>query len=90
VNPKPFLDAWVAEAVAKVPDLIASFQPKPAAEDAAAAAPVEPVDDTTMPQILLNTGLTRRFTGPSLSTPPPPREEPVVPPTPEALAKVVD
>jgi hypothetical protein len=88
VNPKPFLDAWVAEAMAKVPDLIASFQPKPA-DDAAAAAAAQPADDATIPQILLNTGLTRRFTAPSLSAAPPP-EPPVVAPTPEALAKVVD
>ncbi len=66
VNPKPILDGWVAEAVAKVPELIASFQPKPADGTAIGTAAD---DGGTLPQILLNTGLTRRFTAPSLPVP---------------------
>ena len=56
VNPKPFLDAWLNAALAKVPEVIASFQPKGAngALDA----------DAGVPQILLSTGLTRRFSSP--------------------------
>jgi len=58
VNPKPFLDAWVAAAVAKVPALIASFQPK---VEGSVAAP-----EGGVPPILVTTGLTRRFSTPSL------------------------
>ena len=47
VNPKPILDGWVAAALAQAPALVASFQ---LAADGGAA-----------PQILVNTGLTRRF-----------------------------
>jgi murein DD-endopeptidase MepM/ murein hydrolase activator NlpD len=54
VNPKPIVDAWVAAAVARVPELIASLQP-PTAADAGS----DP--DQGLPQILVDTGLTRRF-----------------------------
>ncbi|MGH9263443.1 MAG: M23 family metallopeptidase [Acidimicrobiales bacterium] len=62
VNPKPILDAWVADAMAKVPELLASFQPKP---------PEGSVDtgDGGVPQILVATGMTRRFSAPSLPAP---------------------
>lgn len=60
VNPKPIVDAWVAEALARVPELIASFQP---------AAPAGGPDDGGVPQILVATGLTRRFSLPSRSSP---------------------
>jgi len=63
VNPKPFLDAWVAAAVAKVPELIASFEPK------AVVAGVATLEDTGVPQILVATGLTRRFSFPSQPIP---------------------
>ncbi|HEX2023751.1 MAG TPA: M23 family metallopeptidase [Acidimicrobiales bacterium] len=67
VDPKPILDGWVAEATAKVPELIASFQPK--AENGATAEAVD------VPQILMSTGMTRRFSAPSI--PLPGRERPV-------------
>jgi murein DD-endopeptidase MepM/ murein hydrolase activator NlpD len=67
VDPKPVLDGWVAEAMAKVPELIASFQPK-----TAGGATAEAVD---VPQILMSTGMTRRFSAPSI--PLPGRERPV-------------
>ena len=60
VNPKPFLDAWVADALARVPELIASFQPKTAVGEA-------PAVEDGVPQILVATGMTRRFSGPSQS-----------------------
>ena len=85
VNPKPILDAWVAEAIAKVPELLASFQPKTEAGTA---------DEGGVPQILVATGLTRRFSAPS-------RPEPATTPesfnravlgplTPPALAPLLD
>nr|MDQ3642827.1 hypothetical protein [Actinomycetota bacterium] len=58
VNPKPFLDAWVADALARVPELIASFQPKTAVGE-------NPALEDGMPQILVATGMTRRFSAPS-------------------------
>ena len=61
VDPKPILDGWVANALAKVPELIGSFQPK---GDEAHA-----IDDGGVPQILVATGLTRRFSAPSLPVP---------------------
>jgi hypothetical protein len=91
VNPKPFLDAWLATARAQVPDVIASFKPKPATE----AATVDDAD-AGVPQILVTTGLTRRFSAPSL--PAPYRDRPaedynravLVPLTPIALAPLFD
>ena len=62
VNPKPFLDAWLQQAMDQVPALIASFQPKPA------EGAVEAIDEG-VPQILMTTGLTRRFSAPSLTAP---------------------
>jgi murein DD-endopeptidase MepM/ murein hydrolase activator NlpD len=62
VNPKPILDAWVADALARAPDLLASYQPK-VTDGAADAA------DGGVPQILVATGLTRRFSAPSLPSP---------------------
>ncbi|HEX3621119.1 MAG TPA: M23 family metallopeptidase [Acidimicrobiales bacterium] len=62
VDPKPIIDGWVAAALAKVPELIASFQP-------AAAAPSATGDGGTdggIPQILVTTGMTRRFSAPSV------------------------
>jgi len=64
VNPKPFLDAWVAAALAKVPDLLASFEPKPVEGVTTVVA-----DDAGIPQILVATGLTRRFSSPSQPVP---------------------
>lgn len=89
VNPKPFLDAWLQQAVDQVPALIASFQPKPAEGTAE-------VVDEGVPQILMTTGLTRRFSAPSL--PAPHRERPAEdfnravlgPLTPNALAPLLD
>ncbi len=57
VNPKPFLDAWVNAALARVPGVLASFQPT--TTDAA------PEGDGGVPQILVATGMTRRFSSPS-------------------------
>ena len=62
INPKPILDAWVADALARVPELIASFEPKPVAGDPDAEA-------GGVPQILVATGMTRRFTTPSQPVP---------------------
>ena len=63
VNPKPFLDDWVAAAMARVPELLASFQPK-------APEGTEATDlDGAVPQILVSTGLTRRFAAPALPSP---------------------
>jgi len=62
VNPKPILDAWLAAAVAKAPALIASFQPK------AEGSVAEP-EEGGVPPILVTTGLTRRFSTPSLPGP---------------------
>jgi hypothetical protein len=62
VNPKPFLDAWVGDALAKVPALIASFQPKTGEGETA-------TPDQSVPQILVTTGLTRRFSAPFPSVP---------------------
>ena len=64
VDPKPFLDAWVAEALARAPDLIGSFRPK---GDNAGAT--DAIEDGGVPQILVATGLTRRFSAPSLPVP---------------------
>jgi murein DD-endopeptidase MepM/ murein hydrolase activator NlpD len=62
VNPKPILDGWLQAAMAQVPALLASFQPK-SANGAA--------DNATdgVPQILVSTGLTRRFSAPTLAIP---------------------
>ncbi|HET7722027.1 MAG TPA: M23 family metallopeptidase [Acidimicrobiales bacterium] len=62
VNPKPFLDIWLQQAMDKVPELIASFQPKP---DEGATETI----DGGVPQILMTTGLTRRFSAPALTAP---------------------
>jgi murein DD-endopeptidase MepM/ murein hydrolase activator NlpD len=62
VNPKPFLDAWLATAMARVPEILASFQPKPAQANA------DPIDGG-VPQILMTTGLTRRFSASSPAAP---------------------
>jgi len=56
VNPKPIIDGWVADAIARVPELIASLQPQ---SQAGAAT-----DGGGVPQILIATGLTRRFSVP--------------------------
>lgn len=64
IDPKPILDAWVATALARVPELIASFQPKVDEPGATGAT-----DDGGVPQILVATGLTRRFSAPSLPVP---------------------
>ena len=88
IDPKPVLDAWVAEAMAKVPELIASFQPK--TENGATAEAVD------VPQILMSTGMTRRFSAPSI--PVPGRDRPVAdfnravlgPLTPQVLAPLID
>ena len=89
VNPKPFLDTWLQRAMDQVPALIASFQPK------APEGTVEEIDGG-VPQILMTTGLTRRFSAPSL--PAPHRERPAEdfnravlgPLTPNALAPLLD
>ena len=89
VNPKPFLDTWLQQAMDQVPALIASFQPKSEGGTVAAA-------DEGVPQILMTTGLTRRFSAPSL--PAPQRERPAEdfnravlgPLTPPALAALLD
>jgi murein DD-endopeptidase MepM/ murein hydrolase activator NlpD len=62
VNPKPFLDAWLATAMVRVPEILASFQPK------SAEASTDPIDGG-VPQILMTTGLTRRFSVPSPAAP---------------------
>ena len=62
VNPKPFLDGWLQEAMDQAPALIASFQPQPA------VGTTEEIDGG-VPQILMTTGLTRRFSAPSLPAP---------------------
>ena len=88
IDPKPVLDGWVAEAMARVPELIASFQPK-----TGNGATAEAVD---VPQILMSTGMTRRFSAPSI--PVPGRERPVAdfnravlgPLTPQVLAPLID
>jgi murein DD-endopeptidase MepM/ murein hydrolase activator NlpD len=90
VNPKPFLDTWLQQATDQVPALLASFQPKPAEGTSAVAA------DEGLPQILMTTGLTRRFSAPSL--PAPHRGRPAEdfnravlgPLTPPALAALLD
>ena len=58
VNPKPFLDAWVADALARVPALIASFQPNTAVGET-------PALEDGVPPILVATGMTRRFSASS-------------------------
>jgi hypothetical protein len=63
VNPKPIVDGWVAAALARVPAVIASFQP-------ATADGTSDGGDGGIPQILVATGMTRRFSAPSLSPPP--------------------
>jgi murein DD-endopeptidase MepM/ murein hydrolase activator NlpD len=87
VNPKPILDAWVAEAVAKVPELLASFQPK-----AEAGAPGDEAGG--VPQILVATGLTRRFSAPARTEPAPTPDSfyraVLGPLTPPALAPLLD
>jgi murein DD-endopeptidase MepM/ murein hydrolase activator NlpD len=62
VNPKPLLDAWAGDALAKARALVASFEPKTGDGEAGS------VDDG-IPQILVATGLTRRFSVPSPSVP---------------------
>ena len=89
VNPKPILDGWLEAAMAQVPALIASFQPKgtEAAPDSAGEG---------VPQILVSTGLTRRFSAPTLAIPN--RERPAEdfnravlgPLTPAVLAPLLD
>ena len=64
VDPKPTLDGWVAAALARVRELVASFQPK--ADKGGASGAIE---DGGIPQILVATGLTRRFSAPSLPVP---------------------
>jgi murein DD-endopeptidase MepM/ murein hydrolase activator NlpD len=89
-NPKPIVDGWVAAALANVPALVASFQPPPAAgaTDGAEAGGV--------PQILVATGLTRRFSAPSVPSPAHGRSPDdfnravLVPLTPPALAALLD
>ena len=91
VNPKPILDGWVADALARAPALVASYQPQPVA-----ASPEAGGDDGGVPQILVATGLTRRFSTPAL--PVPGRERPttdfnravLVPLTPAVLAPLLD
>jgi len=61
-NPKPIVDGWVAAALAQVPALVASFQP-PAADGASDSVA------EGLPQILVTTGLTRRFSTPSVPAP---------------------
>ena len=88
VNPKPILDGWLQSAMDQVPALLASFQPKP----------VEGIESTGdgVPQILVTTGLTRRFSAPSLAIPT--REKPsedfnravLGPLTPAVLAPLLD
>jgi len=67
VNPKPIIDGWVADALARVPALIASLQP--AAKSGAA-------DDGAVPQILVDTGLTRRFSSPTRAVVAAPTDDP--------------
>ncbi|HJV08389.1 MAG TPA: M23 family metallopeptidase, partial [Acidimicrobiales bacterium] len=62
VNPKPILDGWLKAALDQAPALIASFQPKPA--DGVVDSAGEGV-----PQILVATGLTRRFSTPTPAVP---------------------
>ena len=62
VNPKPFLDSWLQQAMDQVPALLASFR----------AGPAEGAGEITeggVPQILMTTGLTRRFSAPALTAP---------------------
>jgi murein DD-endopeptidase MepM/ murein hydrolase activator NlpD len=88
VNPKPIVDGWVAAAVAKVPELLARF--RPASVDAAEA------DDAGIPQVLVATGLTRRFSTPTRpAAPPEPPAEAwaravLTPVTPQALSPLLD
>jgi murein DD-endopeptidase MepM/ murein hydrolase activator NlpD len=92
INPKPILDAWVAEATARVPELIASFQPK--SQDG--GTDVATGTEGGVPQILVATGMTRRFSAPTL--PVPGRERPsedfkravLGPLTPSVLAPLLD
>lgn len=81
VNPKPIVDGWVAAALARVPDLIASLQPAASAPDA---------DDGVLPQILLDTGLTRRFTTKTPALPAPTFVNPPPAPAPLADAPLAD
>ena len=91
VNPKPFLDAWLQQAMDRVPALLASFQPVPTG----GATTADDVDGS-VPQILMTTGLTRRFSSPLLAVPH--RESPpedfnravLGPLTPPALAAIFD
>jgi murein DD-endopeptidase MepM/ murein hydrolase activator NlpD len=78
VNPKPIVDGWVAAALARVHELIASLQaPPPDNGDAA--------NDGIVPQILIDTGLTRRFSPaaspePAATTATTPQTVPLAPP----------
>lgn len=88
VNPKPIIDGWVADALAKVPDLLARFRPP--------AVTTEGADDGGIPQVLVATGLTRRFSTPShAAAPPEPPAEAwaravLGPITPQLLAPLLD
>ena len=64
VDPKATLDGWVAAALARVPELAASFQPKADGGGATGA-----FENGGIPQILVATGLTRRFSAPTLPVP---------------------
>lgn len=88
VNPKPFLDDWLAAALAEAPALVASMLSPPAGDPAGAA-------EGGVPQILVTTGLTRRFSTPTVAAP---RRERKVgdfnqavlgPLTPPALARLI-
>ena len=93
VNPKAIIDGWVAAALAQVPALIASFAPKAADGSAADAANA---GDGGVPQILVATGLTRRFSAPPPRAPvrdrgPENYDRAVLTPlTPTALAPILD
>jgi murein DD-endopeptidase MepM/ murein hydrolase activator NlpD len=62
VSPKPILDGWLQAAMDQVPALLASFQPK------GTDAPPDSAGEG-VPQILVATGLTRRFSAPALAIP---------------------
>ena len=64
VNPKLILDGWVAAALARVPELLASFQ-APSIDEAQDAGA-----DGGIPQILVATGMTRRFSMPAFPAAP--------------------
>lgn len=84
VNPKPILDAWLAEALAAAPALVASFFPAGSGD----------AGDGRLPQILVSTGLTRRFSTPPRPGPARTRADfgraVLRPLTPSALAALLD